>query len=101
MINEKKTNPLWFVSWKFILLVIFATSLVIQIAGYFTAENFIGSVIFTNTAFYWLAQQWLSHFVPVFATTLILFDLIIIGLIVDQLRFFKKNRQNEVKRIYK
>lgn len=101
MIHERKTSSLWFVSWKLIVLVIFAAALLIQIAGYLTAESFVSSVIFTNAAFYWLAQQWLAHFIPVFATTLVIFDLIIIGLIIDQLRFFKKNRHTQIKKSFK
>lgn len=94
MISEQNSKRGGFLSWKVILLMCLIALLLVQMAGYFTAENFVSSALWTNVLFYKLAQQWLAHFIPVFATTLIVFDIVIIGLITDQFRLYKRSKVN-------
>lgn len=98
MIKDKGTKSFWTVSWKVILLLVFAVSLILQTACFFTAESFVSSAVWTNAALYWLAQKWVSSYMPVFVGTLVIFDCIIIGLIVEQYRHFKQSKLSASKK---
>lgn len=92
MIKDNGRKSFCRISWKIVLLLVFGVSLIIQTVCFITAERFVSSAVWTNVAIYWLAQKWVASYMPVFVGTLIVFDIIIVGLIIEQYKRFKQGK---------